>query len=371
MSPRIHELLRTLGLALVAPLCLGAAHDVVRMKNGDVVHGRIEKIDDEKVYIDPTFSDEISIKFKYIASIETTRPVTITLDDEREITGYVELAPDGRMIVRTAPTRWEEQQRRRRERFGLPPKAAEPKPAQEPLALADVSELELSYYRYEASVELGYNASSGNSDSSSLDLDAELEPSWGPNTLRFEADAERRTSNDSLSADNWKLTFQYERDLPGRWLGYGVSSFESDPFQELDLRTIVAAGAGYEVYDTPTRDLTFYAGPGYLKEAFSAGSRDRSSFGFVLATKFEQDLFSSDVTLYHENQLVKTVGDSQFVAQTVQGIELDLLSNLDLKLELDFDHTQDPPAGVEKKNDLRYVVKLEYEFEGDETDWFH
>ena len=41
-----------------------------------------------------------------------------------------------------------------------------------------------------------------------------------------------------------------------------------------------------------------------------------------------------------------------------------------MKFEFDFDHSSHPAVGVSKKNDFRYEVKLDYEFEGDESDWF-
>ncbi len=52
-------------------------------------------------------------------------------------------------------------------------------------------------------------------------------------------------------------------------------------------------------------------------------------------------------------------------------MKFDLFDDFDLKLEVEWDYASDPAPGVLKNNDLRYVVKLDYSFEGDETDWLH
>jgi hypothetical protein len=73
----------------------------------------------------------------------------------------------------------------------------------------------------------------------------------------------------------------------------------------------------------------------------------------------------------HGDPLANDVLGSELIFKTTQGIKLDLWGDLDLKFELDYDHTSDPAPGVTKNDDLRYLVKLELEFEGDERDWLH
>ena len=41
-----------------------------------------------------------------------------------------------------------------------------------------------------------------------------------------------------------------------------------------------------------------------------------------------------------------------------------------LKLELQFDYNSDPASSNAEKQDVRYFVKLGYDFEGDQNDWF-
>ena len=363
--------LALLGLAS-GLLAAAAVADVVRLKSGDVVSGKIEHIDDNELTIDPPFADPIDIKLKYIAQIETTRPVKVTFKDGRETTGLVELDEQGKMQVRVTASRWDREHaddpwiiRRNRESV---PQAGTEVPIGE---LDAIQELEVAYYRYEAEVGLGFNAATGNTDSSSLDFSAALEPIWGPNTVKLSGEVERRESNGELNAKDWQATLSYERDLPSKWFAFLVNLNESDPFQNLDLRSAVAAGGGYRFYETDPTHLSVSLGAGYVRENFSAPSPDRSFPAAIWRFDFERDFFGDDVTLYHDHSLVKAMSEKQLLLSTTQGVKLDLFDDLDLKLEFDWDYASDPAPGVHKKNDLRYVVKLDYSFEGDETDWLH
>lgn len=373
MRPTIHGAFRgaLAGLSVTLTLATqGAVADVVRMKSGDVVTGRIERADEDDVVIDLDFADTIEIELKYIATIETKNPVKVTFKDGRERTGFIELDAAGGMQVRTEPSRWEKEHPDG-QRFlgGVPQPAAGTK---EPLPnLHGLQELELAYYRYDADLELGLSAASGNTNSSSVDVGATIEPSWGPNSLRLSAKLTRQTSSDETTAENWNVDLQYVRDLPRDWLAVLYGTVESDPFQSLDLRSFVALGPGYRIFDVDPTHLAVGVGVAYVNENFSVAGADRTFPAVVWTLDFEQEFFGEDVTFYHDQSLIQSLTGSELIFKTTQGIELDLWGDLDLKFELDYDHTSDPAPGVTKNDDLRYLVKLELEFEGDERDWLH
>jgi putative salt-induced outer membrane protein YdiY len=359
-------------LLSLAGLAGSAAADVVRMKSGDVVSGKIEKVSDEELTIDPPFSDAFDVKLKYIASIVTDRPVKVTFKDGRELNGYVELAPDGSMHVRAVPTRWDQQHADDRPVLeALQPQLLPPGTVTPLGALVEVKELEVAYYRYEADVGVGFNAASGNSESSSLALSASLDPEWGPNALHLQGSWNRQESNQVLSADNWNVVLQYQRDLPREWFAFGLTSQESDPFQNLVLRSIYGAGAGYRFYDVDPTHLSVSLGAGYIQENYSGPSADRDLPAALWTLNFERDFFDSDLTIYHRQTIAKALTKSELLVQTVQGVKLDLFGDFDLRLEFDWDYNSDPALGVSRRHDFRYLVNLDYAFEGDETDWLH
>jgi len=360
--------LAILALGLCAwPHAVGA--DVVRMKSGDVVTGKIESVSDEELVIDPDFADAFDIKLKYIAAIQTTRPVKITFKDGRERTGFIELDAAGKMQVRMEPSRWETKRAGSR----LAGITSQPPPGtKEPLAdLKAVQELEVAYYRYDASLEVGFSGASGNTNSSSLELSAALEPAWGPNSLELSGSLSRSESENTLNAENWSVLLKYERDLPKKWYAATFGTVTRDPFQDLDLRSALAIGLGYRFFDANPTHLSVLLGPAFVREDFSVPGADREYPAVVWTFNFERDLFGDDLTLYHDHHLIQAFTGSELIFTTTQGIKIDLWDDLDLKLELDYDHSSSPPPGNTQKDDFRYLLKLDLEFEGDETDWLH
>jgi putative salt-induced outer membrane protein YdiY len=362
---------RAIGIALVLTAA-PALGDSVRLKSGDLISGEIESISDDKLIIDPPFADPIEIKIKYIASIETTRPVTVTFRDGRETTGLVDLDEHGKMRVNVKTSRWEAAHADdpwllRRNRESVPQEGTS-----QPIdSLHAVQELELAYYRYEAEIGLGFNAASGNTDSSALSLESKLAPYWGPNSLTLDGEIERRESNGDIDAKNWRISASYERELTAKWFAYLVNLDESDPFQNLNLRAAVGTGGGYKFWDADPNHLELSLGFGYVREDFSVASADRDFGAAIWELDGSRDFFNGDVTFYHQDFVIKALTAKQLLLKTTQGVKLDLPGDFDLKLEVQYDYTADPAPGVLDKNDFRYVVKLDYEFEGDETDWLH
>jgi putative salt-induced outer membrane protein YdiY len=373
------RLIESVARSALATLALGlsggpqtARADVVRMKSGDVVTGKIESVSDEELVIDPDFADAFDIKLKYIASIQTTRPVKVTFKDGHERTGFVELDALGKMQVRVEPSRWETKHGKNASKLlgGATPQP--PSGTREPLAdLKTIQELEVAYYRYDANFELGFSAASGNTNSSAFDLSGSLEPAWGPNSLEFSGKVSRQTSNNNLTAENWSVLVKYERDLPKKWYAATFGTVEQDPFQDLDLRSALAIGLGYRFYDADPTHLSVSLGPAYVRENFSVPGADREFPAVVWTFDFEQEFFGDDLTFYHNHHLIQSFTGSELILKTNQGIKIDLWDDLDLKLEFDYDHTSEPAPGITQKDDLRYLLKLDLEFEGDEEDWLH
>jgi hypothetical protein len=56
--------------------------------------------------------------------------------------------------------------------------------------------------------------------------------------------------------------------------------------------------------------------------------------------------------------------------ETKTGIEFDLAWDFTLTAEFQSNWDNEPAAGI-KEWDTRYILKIGFEFEGDQKDWFH
>jgi putative salt-induced outer membrane protein YdiY len=249
------------------------------------------------------------------------------------------------------------------------------------LAAVETIEQVKPYYRYNANIDLGANSSSGNTKATNLNLSAALVPSFGKNTVDLSGQLNRGKADGDLNTSNWLANGQYEREFWRKWFAFVVNRYEHDKFQDLDLRISAGAGLGYKFFEPDPTLLRVSLAPAYVNENFSevcnrddegnvvdCSEKDRQFAALLWATNFDQDLWSPDVSIYHNHRLTVGLTEDQFLALTAQGLKFELIDDFNLKLEFQLDHNNSPSRDA-KQNDYRYLVKLGYDFEGDENDW--
>ena len=118
----------------------------------------------------------------------------------------------------------------------------------------------------------------------------------------------------------------------------------------------------------------------YVKENFEEfvdtvtgnKSADETNYvAFQLGMDFERDLYKDDITIFHNNMYLNNLQDlSDIIIETRTGISFDMAWDLVLSAEFETDW-ENEPAEDAKKWDRRFMLKIGFEFEGDEDDWFH
>jgi putative salt-induced outer membrane protein YdiY len=164
---------------------------------------------------------------------------------------------------------------------------------------------------------------------------------------------------------------EYERDIGRRWFIGAANSYQADTQRELDLRIIAAAGVGYRFFDEDPTHLSVMPGLAYVIETFEDSDDDADYVAFRWKFDFTRDLYKDDISIYHNHEYLNSLQTlSEITIETKTGIEFDLA--WDFKLSAEFQSIWDnEPASDSKELDTRYILKIGYEFEGDQEDWFH
>jgi putative salt-induced outer membrane protein YdiY len=277
--------------------------------------------------------------------------------DGREVDGYIDVGPDGKLIVtETAPS-------------------AEVVGEAEELELLDLEGIEgirevRPFFYYDAYVQFGLNIAQGNSDSEYINFAAAFLPSFGRNTIVLDGQWNRGKADGELAASNWRINGQYEREFWDRWFWLLFNSYEHDALQDLDLRITAATGIGYKFFVPDPTLLKVSLGPAFVDENFEGSDDDRQFAALRWTLDFDQDLWSPDVSIYHRHRVMYGLTEDQLLLQTAQGLRFALIADLALLLEFQFDHNDNPAEGA-KKDDYRYLAKLAYAFAGDQNDLWH
>ena len=429
-DPPIRASLILLLLLISRPLAAAEASvDKIIVKDGSVLKGEIKRIENDKLILDTDYASDVVIDVTQIVDIESDQHYSIRLSSGEIISGYfavsngkivlreelpapdaseateapgeIDLADTAHEITPTAPdpgvggveqqaSPTAESQPQQTTPDDLPRdeatvKIAEPAdggPSDTPTAVERPDGREFSfddidwirekptYLRYTADLNVGAQLARGNTDTTDLHFDARFEPSFGWNTLRLSGQYDKKTADGDTTTNRWDASLVYERNFRRRWYVSAANTYESDTQRDLDLRIIFGTGIGYRFYDNDPTFLSVLPALAYVNENFSDPTDDTNYAAFQLSIDFKRDLYKDDITFFHNNMYLNSLQSlSDIIIETETGIKFDMAWNLVLTAEVQTDW-ENEPAEDAKKLDTRYMLKIGFDFEGDENDWF-
>jgi len=227
-----------------------------------------------------------------------------------------------------------------------------------------------TYLRYDAEFNTGVQLARGNTHTTDLHFDARFEPSFGWNTLKLSGNYDKKTADGDTTTNRWMASLSYERNFFRHWYVGAINSYEFDSQRDLNLRIIAGAGVGYRFFDEDPTHFSVLPGLAYVNENYTGASNDTNYVAFRLTTDFERDLYKDDITFFNRNMYLQNLQSlSDINVETRTGFEFDMAWDLVLSAEVETDWENEPAEGT-KKLDTRYMLKIGFEFEGDEKDWF-
>jgi hypothetical protein len=234
----------------------------------------------------------------------------------------------------------------------------------------DWIEQEEPYLRYVANVAFGLQAARGNTDTTDVHFDAAFKPSFGWNTIELSGALDRKEADGIETTNRWNIDARYLRDIGRRWQVTALNTYEKDRQRDLDLRFLLGGGVAYKFFDEDPMHLRVSPSLAYVSENFSGAEPDRKFVAFVWQLDFERDLYKDEISFYHDHRFLDSLQrTSNFTFLSATGMKFELVGDLNISLQFDFDWTNEPAAGTQK-DDTRYLVKIGYDWEGDETDWW-
>jgi putative salt-induced outer membrane protein YdiY len=207
----------------------------------------------------------------------------------------------------------------------------------------------------------GMITTGGNTDVNSLRLDAELALRQSANRYSAAAAVNRAKDAGDETADNWNLALNYDRFVTERLFLNANSIFTNDQFRDLDLRTALGLGIGYQVLNTPRVRLTANAGLGRVNEDFDAGVDDSYTAARESAA-LDIFILPGRVQFFHQHDgYFAIAGDDNLFVKMKNGVRLGIVAQLvtTLQIDLDYDHL---PVPGRKNTDRTFALTFGYRF---------
>lgn len=331
--------------AFVAVLMLGiqaAGADQVRLKSGDRLMGALQQMNADAVVIRTSFADSLRLERKQVANIRTDAPVTVIMKSGAYFTARLLSSEDDTLRLEIAGAEYSEL---------VPLSSVEGIYRGDPLD---------TLIGFSGRLSMGLSRTSGNSENENYTVLGQLEARTPDN--RFTAQGEfRRQRAEGIETGQRALGFfKYDHFLTEKLYWFNSATFERDEFADLNLRAALAAGLGYQVFETQRRILSFEAGAAFVNEDFEI-AQDDSFPSARWAANYEQALYGIDkIRFFHFQEGLVAFEDSrEVVVRTHTGFQFDLLNAFVATLQANLDWDNDPAPG-NTSVDKEYLFTLGY-----------
>lgn len=336
---------KTIPILVAGTLFASASHaDTVVTSNGDTLHGQIKQMKDGELKIATPYAD-VKLPWKRVRSASTDGSVVVTLTDGSKLIGTLATTPGGELAVQPA-------------RAEAP--VSFPVMAVSKIWPGEIPEPMLKTSGY---VNIGVKATDGNTNTKSYHGDAEFVARTPKNRYTIGAVLNYAEDSGETTANDKRAYARYDYFLSQKWYVNTNMSFLKDEFQNLNLRSTLGAGMGYQFIETDDTKLGAELGGSYIREDYGDDLQDDSSVAARWALDYSQTFFDDAFTLFHHHELLQGVGadNSLFIAYTRSGVRFPLGSGLAGTIQVNYDYN-DNPQGDNAYYDTTYLMSIGYTF---------
>lgn len=319
--------------------------DTVYFNNGDVVSGTITKITATNVHFKPTFGADAEIVLNQadLKSFNTSSPITVETKNDTIISGLVSSNANGFQVKNDL--------------------VATPKT----VALSNLKEAytgtaeERHGLKTSGFVRGGLNIVSGNSDTKDYDLVGRFVGETGKSRITLNGEYGYSQDNAATTRDRTFGGIKYDYFAADKIYTFVNADFERDKFQELNLRSALGAGLGYQFYKSDDHNLNIELGPNFVNEDFEDSTRDSNYAAARWALNYDQKITDS-LSVYHNHRIIQSLEASEnIIANARTGFNVPIFDSVQAGFEWRLDWNNNPLSGNDSL-DQGYVATVGYFF---------
>lgn len=204
---------------------------------------------------------------------------------------------------------------------------------------------------------LGYLATSGNTENSTLNTGVEVGFATGKWQHIANAAAIRAAENEDTTAEAYQLGWKSERNLTDKDFLFGLLEWRKDNFGAFDTQFSQTVGYGRRIIDTDRHSFNVEAGVGARQSETQAGLTENETI--FRGGAYYKWMFSE--TAEFRQDLTAESGSENTYLESVSAISAKLLGDLALVASFTVKHNTDAPASTEE-TDTFTALSLEYGF---------
>lgn len=331
--------------------------DWLKTRSGEWLRGEIVAMRDEVLEFDSEEFDELTLDWEDVAELHSPRPIMIQLEPQELTLAKL----------------------RNREELDLPSLRF----VDDTVQLSDGQTLDRSdvlsiipgkpseWNYWSGQFSFGLTARSGNTDQSDTTLFAELKRETASTRGRLTYNAAISEIDGTETANNQRFNETFDIFLSRRlFLTAPTFEYYSDRFQNIDSRTTVGAGVGYDFVDRAAITWTAATGVAYQDTEFrsvpvGSVSRSEENAAVTLWTLREWDVTNDvEYSFEYRGQFDPNSSDANHNLRTA--LSVDLWGDMDLDVAVIWDRVENPrpreDGSIPEQDDVRLTVGFGWDF---------
>jgi len=220
---------------------------------------------------------------------------------------------------------------------------------------------------WSAKISLGLNLSSGNTEQTDFTSTINIKRRTPENRVEIDYLGNFSTTRDLETVNNHRLNIFFDVFATREYFWRPIfAEYYRDPFQNIDYRTTIGAGAGYHIIDTPVTTWDVFGGPGYRATRYVSvqpgDSQKATTPALVASTSYDTALTKTVDFNAQYNISVVNKESGSFTHHAIAKFEIELTDIFDFDVAVIWDRTQDPQArsdgSVPKQDDIQLLLTL-------------
>ena len=329
-----------------------ASPDMVTLKDGSVIYGEVIEMSGGVLIIKTASAegDIVKIKWANVEKLAITHPIPFHLKEGTVLIGTATEGPNGTINIKAEPLKGE---------------------MEVPIdSIAALNPLVQRPVIYVGNLTGGYSQATGNSHLRNASLLGDFVARSEQLRLTINGRYVYGDKDGELSARNARGTIKMDFFITKRFFWFASAYFEKDTFQDLNLRTALATGPGYNFiekgdYAGPwLKDMTLYAeaGVAYFNEDFTTEG-DQTSVRGRWAVRLNWPVLDERMTFYHYQEFFPSLQNTKDYYMTMDnGVRFKLIAGFISSIQVTTRYNSDPAPDTGKTDNL-YLLTLGYSFD--------
>lgn len=321
--------------------CPGARADQVTMANGDVITGEILSLQEGKLTIKTPYNQALELAWGSIQEIRSETPVEVVLSDGTRLQGTLQMSEDGVLQVAT--------------------ESAGPVAVGEMALITDINPPVVPAVTYEGNLDAGVSYLTGNTDTVSGNLSGLFVARSKRQRFTLRGKWYYAENDNEVSAREAGGSVKYDFFATEKLYLYANALFLYNPFKDLDLRSTIGGGVGYQFWEDAVKKLGVELGVSYVDENFRV-AEDDSYPGGRWSITFGYWLLKEKIELFHYQEgyfSLEDVEDMNLI--TEQGLRFMVLKDFYTSFQANVAYDNMPSPGF-KSTDTALIFGLGYNF---------